>query len=116
MKTNIKSAFKRIKSYTLIVAFSVSMLCAIPGYSNNEIKSNLIEQTQSSAKNTESKRIANRIEEIRSMDLSKLSPPQRKTLRNELLSMKKKFQANDGGIYISAGAIIIILLLIIILF
>lgn len=57
-----------------------------------------------------------RLDEINSMEKSTLSPPQKRTLRNEVKSIQKRLQTLDGGIYISVGAIIIILLLLIILF
>ncbi len=58
-----------------------------------------------------------RVEEIKSMDKSKLTSEDRKALRHELRDMNKEAKAlGSGGIYISlAGIIIIILLLIIIL-
>ena len=56
-----------------------------------------------------------RVYEIKKMDKSNLSPTEKKGLRVELRSLKKRYREN-GGIYISVGgAIIIILLLILIL-
>ncbi len=56
-----------------------------------------------------------RLEEIKGMDKSDLKRSERKELREEVRTIKKKVKASGNGIYISSGAIIIILLLIIIL-
>ena len=53
-----------------------------------------------------------RLNEINSMDKSKLSKSEKRALKKEVKAIKK---ASGGGIYISAGAIIIIILLIILL-
>lgn len=57
----------------------------------------------------------NRLEEIKDMDKSNLERSDRKELRAEVRTIKKKVRASGNGIWISSGAIIIILLLIIIL-
>ena len=57
----------------------------------------------------------NRLEEIKDMDKSDLKSTERKELRAEVRTIKKKVRASGNGLYISSGAIIIILLLIIIL-
>ena len=53
-----------------------------------------------------------RVYEIKKMDKSNLTSSEKKGLRTELKSLKKKYR-ESGGIYISVGAIIIIILLLI---
>lgn len=59
-------------------------------------------------------RIKARIEEIRDMDKSTLTSADRKALRKELRLLGKEAR-NNGGIYLSVGAIIIIILLLILI-
>lgn len=62
-----------------------------------------------------SKELVARLEEIKAMDMSAMSRVEKKELRNEVRATKKQLRENDGGIYLSVGAIIIIVLLLIIL-
>ena len=59
--------------------------------------------------------LLNRLDEINSMDKSKMNSPERKLLRKEVRSIKSQLNELGEGVYISVGAIIIILLLLIIL-
>jgi hypothetical protein len=56
-----------------------------------------------------------RLDEIKSMDMSTLAKQDKKELRKEVRTIKKKLMSTGNGVYISVGAIIIILLLIIII-
>lgn len=57
-----------------------------------------------------------RLNELRARDLSGISPAEKKVLRTEVKDIKKRLKKNEGGVYISVGAIIIIIILLIILF
>lgn len=59
--------------------------------------------------------LKNRLEEIRAMDMDKLSRTEKKALRAEVKEIKKEIKAISGGVYLSVGAIILIVLLIILL-
>ena len=59
--------------------------------------------------------LKNRLEEIRAMDVSKLSRKEKKVLRAEVKEIKKEIKVISGGVYLSVGAIILIVLLIILL-
>lgn len=59
-------------------------------------------------------RIKARVEEIKDMDKSTLTSADRKALRKELRVLGKEAR-NNGGIYLSVGAIIIIILLLILI-
>lgn len=63
----------------------------------------------------EAKKMVLRLNEINSIDKSKLNPSEKKSLRKEVLSIKKYLIGPGGGVYISVGSIIIIALLLIIL-
>lgn len=56
-----------------------------------------------------------RLNELKARDLSGLSPAEKKVLRTEVKDIKKRLKTNEGGVYVSVGAIIIIILLLIIL-
>lgn len=56
-----------------------------------------------------------RLDQIRTMDKSKLSVEEKQELRNEVKSIKKNMKEIGGGVYLSVGAIIIIVLLLILL-
>ena len=56
-----------------------------------------------------------RLEEIKSMDKSNLSLQENQELRKEVREIRKSQPVNNGGIYVSVGALILILILLIIL-
>jgi high-affinity K+ transport system ATPase subunit B len=56
-----------------------------------------------------------RLNEINTMDKSKLSHADKKALRKEVRTIKSELAANNGGVFLSVGAIIIIILLLILL-
>ena len=64
---------------------------------------------------TEANALLARLNEINSMDKSKLSSPEKKQLRKEVRLIKSHLKTLGGGVYLSVGAIIIIILLLILL-
>jgi len=56
-----------------------------------------------------------RLDEINSMDKSKLNAPERKALRKELRLIKKDIRQQGGGVYISVGSLLIVIILLILL-
>jgi hypothetical protein len=71
--------------------------------------------TTKTLESEEARAIINRLNEIKAMDKSTLTPSEKKVLRKEVTESKKKIQRLGGGVYLSVGAIIIIILLLIIL-
>ena len=65
--------------------------------------------------NTRVAELTQRMLEIKAMNKSELSRTERKNLRNELREVKKEMKVNNGGIYLSLGAIIIIILILILI-
>jgi len=63
----------------------------------------------------ESEALLARLNEINMLDKSNLTSSEKKELRIETRSIKKALKANNGGVYLSVGAIIIIILLLILL-
>lgn len=59
--------------------------------------------------------LISRLDEIKAMDVSAMSPSQKNELQNEVKTIQNDLQGLRGGVYFSAGALIIILLLILIL-
>lgn len=63
----------------------------------------------------ESEALLIRLDEINAMDKSGLTSSEKRKLRQETRSIKKALAVNNGGVYLSVGAIIIIVLLLILL-
>ena len=63
----------------------------------------------------EANALISRLNEIKEMDKSNLTPSEKKLLRKEVRSAKERLNAIGGGVYISVGALILILILLIIL-
>lgn len=65
-------------------------------------------------KNPEAAALIQRLEEIKGMDTKNMTRSEKRELRREVKSIKKRID-NYGGIYISAGALLVIILLILLL-
>ena len=63
----------------------------------------------------EAQRLMNRLHEIKTLSKSKLTTPQKRRLRQEVLSISERFKQTGPVIYISGGALILIIILLIIL-
>jgi hypothetical protein len=61
----------------------------------------------------ETQKLLDRLEEIKAMDVSKMTNKEKRALRKEVKAAEKKVQSS--GVYVSVGALIIIVLLLIIL-
>ena len=60
--------------------------------------------------------LINRLEEIKKMDMSAISPAEKKALRHEVRETKKELKTHSsGGVYISVGALLIVIILLILL-
>ncbi|MEP7263397.1 MAG: hypothetical protein ABI772_02810 [Bacteroidota bacterium] len=81
----------------------------------NAEKVPVISAKSDSLQKTEMLILTNRLEEINNMDKSELKPHEKKELRSEVKSIRKKMAETSGGVYLSVGAIIIIILLLILL-
>ena len=62
----------------------------------------------------EAKTLTLRLDELKSMDMSKLKSTEKKDLRNEARSIKRELKTISGGVYVSAGVLIIVLIILVI--
>lgn len=69
----------------------------------------------SKSQSAEASALIGRLNDINGLDKSKLSSSEKKELRKEVRSTKKKLKEMNGGVYLSVGAIILIIILLIIL-
>lgn len=56
-----------------------------------------------------------RLAEIKGMDKSTLTTSEKRQLRKEVRTIKKRSSALSGGVYVSAGALLLVLILLILL-
>jgi hypothetical protein len=59
--------------------------------------------------------LAQRVQEIREMDMSTLERSEKKELKSELREINKEIKRNGGGIYLSVGALLVVIILLILL-
>lgn len=90
-------------------------LVFIFSFSNSIAKEKNTKPTLTESQKARIEVITKRIDEIKNIDRSQLDSKERKSLRNELVEMKKELKVNNGGVYLSVGAIIIIILLLILI-
>ena len=67
------------------------------------------------AESAEIKTLELRLNEINSMDKTKLKASEKKALRKEVRSIEKKLKAIGSGVYLSGAAVILIIILLIVL-
>ncbi|MDZ4757809.1 MAG: hypothetical protein SGJ10_06675 [Bacteroidota bacterium] len=105
-----------MKKFTLCIATVLLSITFNPMHANAQAPkaSNAIEANPA-AEEAEARGLLYRLDEIRHMDKSKLSHQEKKNLKGELSTIKKKLSDLNGGIYISGGLLLIIILLIILL-
>ena len=105
-----------MKKLTLCTMTALLLLAAAPMQANAAVKSDPIATTSNPpAKSEESEALLARLNEINTMDKSNLTSSEKRTLRKETRSIKKALAINNGGVYLSVGAIVIIILLLILL-
>ena len=89
-------------------------LTFIPVQAKDTVKPNKSVTVPKPIDATEAKALEVRLNEIKSMDKTKLSVSEKKSLRKEVKATKQRL--HDGGvIYISAGTLLLIIILLIIL-
>ncbi len=73
------------------------------------------EPVSTSVPTTSTEALSNRLTEIREMDKSGMSSPEKKALREEKRAIKKQPNSLGGGVYITAGGLLLLIVLLIIL-
>lgn len=103
---------KKIALCIMAIVLSLTFLPLQAAASNTVPSDSLsVAKTESA----EANRIILRLNEIKSMDKSKLKSSEKKELRKEVRSARSSLKTIGGGVYLSASALIIIILLLIIL-
>ena len=89
-----------------------ALMLAFTSFATTTHAATLTAKEQSEMRVTE---IRQRVDQIRSMDLSNLSKAERVNLKHELKGMNKELRQLDGVIYISVGALILIIVILILI-
>lgn len=101
-----------MKNLVKIGFFLLLITVAMPSNSMNVL--NNTTASPNAMSESEASRLANRLNEIETMDKSNLSRPEKRELRREVRAIKKTADSS-GGVYLSVGAVILIIVLLIIL-
>jgi hypothetical protein len=106
-----------MKKLTLCLMTALMMLAIMPSNLTAGTESRKITvATEKTVEAADANALIARLEVIKAMDLSTLSPVEKRQLRNETRAIKGTLNQMDGGVvYISAGGLILVLLLLIIL-
>ena len=100
----------------MIYAVMASLFCvAMPMQMSAATNANPSSTIPSASQSLEAKALQTRLDEIKQIDKSTLTPAAKKQLRKETRSIKKQLKELGGGVYLSAGAIVLIVVLLIIL-
>jgi len=104
---------KKIKQYLLaamfLLPFAPVQLMATEINDVNSVKTTVVEP------NANEKETMQRLKTIRSLARTNLTKSEKRTLRNEVLSIRNEHRGPSGVVYISTGALILIIVLLIIL-
>lgn len=98
-----------------ITTFLMLTAVALPAISSDNVSDPTLNNKPAKVENSANKPLMQRLEEIKGMDKSELTRLEKKSLRKEVKDIKKEMSVNNGGIYLSVGAIIIVILLLILL-
>jgi biopolymer transport protein ExbD len=104
---------KKTSFYVMIIVLSLTIMPS-PLFAS-EKKHALPSSNSATELPAEVKVMINRLDEIKAMDMSKLSSVEKKELRKEVRTIKKELKSIGKGVYLSIGAIIIIILLLILI-
>lgn len=100
-----------ISVVTASMLFAFSPATAKAGLETNTTSKKAVKVEESA----QAQVLLNRLEEIKDMDVSAMSPSQKNELQKEVKTIQNDLQGLSGGVYFSATALIVILLLILIL-
>jgi len=101
-----------MKTKNIFVILMILMMSAPAAFCSNAKAEAKVETSMTAE---ESSLLSKRVEEIRDMDMSKMSSKEKKELKNELKDTKDNIRRNGGYVYIGTGTLILIILLIILL-
>jgi hypothetical protein len=102
----------KMKKIAICIMAACLSLTFIPLQAKDVVKPSTLVTTSKSA---EVKELDLRLNEIKSMDKSKLTVSEKKSLRKEVKTTKQRLYNDYGVVYISAGTLLLIVILLIIL-
>lgn len=109
LNQNLKTKKMCIKKILQAITVMMLLMVTAPSFANS------VTVDPVTVTNTRVAELTQRMLEIKAMNKSELTRTERKNLRNELREAKKEMKVNNGGIYLSLGAIIIIILILILI-
>jgi hypothetical protein len=101
-----------IMAYLMILSLSAANAVSANPEKNTSDKTTDKNKTEYKLSDEEALRLKNRIEEIREMDKSKMTAKEKREIRKELKSIKKK---DVEYVYISGGTILVIVLILLLI-
>jgi len=104
--------------FGILMIFTLSSTMVSAGITDSKSASDNTKdkaKTENKLSTEELNRLTKRVEEIRSIDKSKLTVVEKRALRKELKGIKDNVKRHDGVIYISGGALLLIILIIILI-
>ena len=106
----------KLRKKATAVLLVLAMVFSLGGYAAPKSNEVIPATTPNgSANEAEMQRLANRLEEIKAMDLENMPRSEKRKYAKEVKQIQKKMNAVGGGVYISAGALLVIVILLIVL-
>jgi hypothetical protein len=102
-----------MKALLTLLLMAMLAFSAVPAQAKEAIAN--VTGTSKQLSQQEIDRMVNRVKEIQRMDKKSLSADQKRELRNELMTMKKRFADPPGVVVYLSGTAIVILIIILIL-
>jgi hypothetical protein len=103
----------KLRKKVTAIFLGLAMIMSLGGYAAPA--SNEVIPATKPAESAEMQRLANRLEEIKAMDLGNMPRSEKRKYAKEVKQIQKKMNAVGGGVYISAGALLVIVILLIVL-
>jgi hypothetical protein len=104
---------KKIIFCLMVACLSITLLPLVSNAETTSAPATLVDPKP--AESAEVKTLELRLNEINSMDKTKLKAAEKKDLRKEVKSIKHSLKALGGGVYLSGAAVILIVILLIVL-
>ena len=103
------------KKFLRMVSLFAVLAISLPAISAETPKNPVHAVTAAANKEERASEMLQRLDVIKSMSKSELTRVEKRNLRKEVREIKKEMANNNGGVYLSIGAIIIIILLLILI-
>jgi hypothetical protein len=100
-----------MKNLKLRLLTGLFLLALIPMPTEAATMSKIVEPKYTSSEPPEHQKLKARLAEIKALDKSDFSFSEKRELRQEKRSIKKRLYSDGGGIYISVGALLVVIIL-----